>query len=188
MAGFSPGVRITRDLIAANPDAALEHLQMLIEASQKSDVVIQGMQQQIGEAKGSREAMDRLTEEHAAALRAAADKDTQISALQGEIADSNAQRTSLITGNGEALAAYRDLVLKAEPTPAAGAYLRWDSQRDQCLGGGGAGRRGARAEQHRREQRQIEDSGRRSAAHDCPRPGDDDAHGEDPLRGAPVAR
>jgi hypothetical protein len=116
MAGFDPGVQITRELIAANPDAALEHLQMLVAASQKSDVVVQGMQQKIDEAQGTREAMDRMTEEHAAALRAAADKDTQISALQGEIADSNAQRTSLITGNAEALAAYRDMLLKNEPS------------------------------------------------------------------------
>jgi hypothetical protein len=115
VSGFDPGVQITRELIAANPDAALEHLQMLIAASQKSDVVVQGMQQQIDAAQGTRGELERMTEEHAAALRASADKDTQISALQGEIADSTAQKTSLITGNAEALAAYRDLLLKNEP-------------------------------------------------------------------------
>jgi len=114
--GFDPGVEITRELIAADPDAALAHINAMVLASQKSDVVINGLKGQIGDMEGTRHDLDNLVAKHQQVLADAADKDTQISALKTELDDSNAQKTSLLKGNDELTAAYREQVLKAEPT------------------------------------------------------------------------
>lgn len=115
MAGFDPGVRITRQLIADNPDAALEHIHTLVEQSQQSAGMIAGLQGRLDEAEGSRHELERRTEEQAAAERGAAELAGENESLKSRLADSNAQRSSLLTGQDEALAAYRDMVLKAEP-------------------------------------------------------------------------
>jgi len=116
MAGFTPGVEITRELIAADPDAALAHINAMVLASQKSDVVIGGLREEISGMQGTRLDLEKMAGQHAEALAAAADKDKQINALQGELQDSTAQKSSLIQGNEELTAAYRDLVLKNEPS------------------------------------------------------------------------
>jgi chromosome segregation ATPase len=116
MAGFKPGVEITRDLIASNPDAALEQIHALIAQSQESSVVIGGLKESITSMEGTRTDLEKMAGQHAEALAAAAEKDKTIAALQGELEDTNAQKTSLITGNSELTQAYRDLVLKNEPS------------------------------------------------------------------------
>jgi hypothetical protein len=114
--GFDPGVEITRELIASNPDAALAHINAMVLASQESGVVIQGLKGQVGDMEGTRHDLEDMVAKHAQALAAAADKDTQISALKTELEDSTAQKSSLIQGNEELMNAYREQILKAEPT------------------------------------------------------------------------
>src|SRR5205823_6006009 len=114
--GFEPGVEITGELIAANPDAALEHIQLLVAERQKQGEVIVGLQSTVDAHKGDRDALEDLTTRHAEAERRAADASGELEGLRNRLADSEAQRTSLLTGNSETLAAYRDLALAANPT------------------------------------------------------------------------
>jgi hypothetical protein len=95
--GFEPGVEITRELIAANPDAALEHIHAL------------------GEADGVRHELERRAQAQAEAENRAAAAEGENENLRNQLADSHAQRTSLITGNEEALKAYRELILQHNP-------------------------------------------------------------------------
>jgi hypothetical protein len=113
--GFEPGVEITRELIADNPDAALEQIHMLIEQGLQSSSMISDLQGKLGEMDGVRHDLERKAAEAVDAGQRAAAKDAEIDALKGELADSNAQKTSLITGQDEALKAYRDLILQANP-------------------------------------------------------------------------
>src|SRR5712692_7424778 len=115
MAAFDPGVRITRELIADNPDAALEHIHALIEQSQQSASLITDLQGRLGEADGTRHQLEQRVQEQALAERSAADLTGENEDLRNQLEDGNAQRTSLLTGQEEALAAYRDLLLQHNP-------------------------------------------------------------------------
>jgi hypothetical protein len=113
--GFQPGVEITRELIAANPDAALEHLHMLIEQGLQSSSMIADLQTRLGEADGARHELERQIAGQAETERRAAALSGENDDLKNQLADSHAQRTSLMTGQEEALKAYRDLLLQSNP-------------------------------------------------------------------------
>ena len=113
--GFDPGVEITRDLIRDNPDAALEHIHMLIEQSHQSGAMITDLQTKLAEADDTRHDLDRQIEATAAHERRAAELGNENQGLRTELADSHAQRTSLVTGQEEAMKAYRDLILQHNP-------------------------------------------------------------------------
>ena len=115
MAVFDPGVRITRELIADNPDAALEQMHALIEQSEQSASLIAGLQARLSEHEDARHDLEDRAARVADAERRAAGLAGENEDLGRQLADSNAQRTSLLTGQEEALAAYRDLLLRAEP-------------------------------------------------------------------------
>jgi hypothetical protein len=115
MSGFDPGVKITRELIAADPDAALEQIQALIEQSQTSGVTIADLQTQIAQANDSRHDLERRLEETAEHERRAAALAGENEGLKKQMADSEAQRSSLLTGQEEALSAYRELLLQHNP-------------------------------------------------------------------------
>jgi hypothetical protein len=113
--GFNPGVEITRELIAANPDAALEHIHALIEQGLQSSTMISDLQTRLGEADGVRHELERRVQEQAEAENRAANAEGENTDLRNQLADSHAQRTSLLTGQEEALKAYRDLILQHNP-------------------------------------------------------------------------
>jgi hypothetical protein len=113
--GFEPGVEITRELIAANPDAALEHIHALIEQGLQSSAMISDLQTKLGEADGVRHELERRAQAQAEAENRAAAAEGENENLRNQLADSHAQRTSLITGNEEALKAYRELILQHNP-------------------------------------------------------------------------
>src|SRR6266699_2561377 len=113
--GFEPGVDITRQLIAENPDAALEHVYALIEQSEQSGVMISDLQSRLQQSEGTRGQLERRVEEQANAERRAAELAGENDDLKQQVTDSEAQKTSLLTGGEEALAAYRDLILQHNP-------------------------------------------------------------------------
>lgn len=115
MAGFDPGVRITRELIAADPDAALEQIHTLIEQSQQSGATIADLQTRLAEADDTRHDLERQIERAAEHERRASELTGENESLRSQLADSNARRSSLLTGQEEALKAYRDLMLQANP-------------------------------------------------------------------------
>ena len=115
MSGFDPGVRITRELIEANPDAVLEQLNALIEQSQQSGSLMAGMQARIAEHEDARHDLEQRAASLAEAERRAAELAGEKETLQRQLEDGSAQRSSLISGQEEALAAYRDLLLQHNP-------------------------------------------------------------------------
>ncbi|HTE84245.1 MAG TPA: hypothetical protein VK821_05905 [Dehalococcoidia bacterium] len=115
MAGFDPGVRITRELIESNPDAALDHLHALIEQSQQSGSLIADLQARLAEHDDARHDIEERAATQAEAERRAADLSGENEDLRKQLDDGNAQQTSLLTGQEEALAAYRALLLQHNP-------------------------------------------------------------------------
>jgi lipase chaperone LimK len=111
MGGFDPGVRITRELIEANPDAALEELNARIEQSQQSGSLIAGLQARLAEQEDARHELEQRAALLAEAERRASELAGENKALQQQFDDGSAQRSSLLAGQEEALAAYRDLLL-----------------------------------------------------------------------------
>jgi hypothetical protein len=115
MSGFDPGVRITRELIEANPDAALEHIHALVLQGQETGTVLADMQQRLQDAEDARHDLETRAAQSAESERRAAQLGEENESLKNQLTDSHNQRTSLITGQEEALKAYRDLVLQANP-------------------------------------------------------------------------
>jgi hypothetical protein len=115
MAGFDPGVRITRELIADNPDAAMEHIHALVLQGQETGAVIADLQTRLQDAEDARHEMETRIAGQAEAERRAAQAGEENESLRNQLTDSHNQRTSLIAGQNEALQAYRDLLLSSNP-------------------------------------------------------------------------
>ena len=116
---FDSGQRLTRELIAADPDAALQHIEALTQQANSSEELVAELRNQLqasalggprqpeadgdgeGDANTARERLEQLASENESFRR--------------QLLDGDAQRSSLITGQDAALQAYREMVLQREP-------------------------------------------------------------------------
>jgi hypothetical protein len=108
-------VKITRQLIADNPDAALEHIQPLVLQGQETGTVITDLQQRLQDAEDARHDLETRAATSAESERRAAQLGEENDSLRNQLTDSHNQRTSLLTGQEDALKAYRDLLLQHNP-------------------------------------------------------------------------
>jgi chromosome segregation ATPase len=102
---FDPGQPLTRDLIAADPDGALGHIEQLAQRANSAEELVAELRNQLQAHETG----------IAEAERRAADSAQETESLRQQLVDGQAQHSSILTGQAEAVQAYRDLVLKAEP-------------------------------------------------------------------------
>ncbi|MGI8549577.1 MAG: hypothetical protein ACR2PL_02100 [Dehalococcoidia bacterium] len=102
---LDPGQSLTRDLIAADPDGALEQIERLAQRANSAEDLVAELQSRLQERDLAM----------AESERRAAEASGENESLRGQLVDGDSQRTTLLTGQGEALAAYREMVLAREP-------------------------------------------------------------------------
>lgn len=102
---FDPGVPLTRELIRDNADDALAHIAQLAQRADSAEELVAALRTQLQARETGL----------AAAERRAAEAAEQGESLRRQLLDTEQQRSSLLTGQEEALRAYRELVLQANP-------------------------------------------------------------------------
>lgn len=128
---LDPGKPITKELIAAaDPEELLQHIAGLAQRAASAEDLVAELRTQIEAQKSPDQSASAGPDRDSGPpnpLQEGSDEDL-ISAvaraealarenvdLKRQLADGNAQRSSLITGQDEALRAYRDMVLQREP-------------------------------------------------------------------------
>lgn len=101
----TPGAKLTRELIASDPDRALAEIEQLAQRAGSAEELVAELRTQL----------DERVQQAAEAERRAAGAGDELVSLRQQLVDGQNQQSSLLTGQSEALAAYRELVLRAEP-------------------------------------------------------------------------
>ena len=100
-----PGQPLTRELIAADPDSALGRIEQLAQRASSAEELVAELRNQLAARETG----------IAEAERRAAEAAHETESLRQQLVDGQNQHSSILTGQAEALQAYRDLALRAEP-------------------------------------------------------------------------